>query len=236
VTIYVKDTRTGYQKVLVDAASAIAAHEAAPDPHPQYAVDGHTHAQLHDAVTVSDTDTLDLTLAGQAVSGAVKKQMSIDSDASGLKLVNDSTTPGNTKLYGTNGSGVKGWYDQPVGGAGGSREIKITIDGDGAVITTGVKPSYFTVATAGTISAWYISGTPSGSIVVDIIKAAGAIPVAGDSMTGGTDRPSLTSATVNSDTNITGWTTRTLTAGDVLGVNIISASTVTNVVITLKVD
>lgn len=43
-------------------------------------------------------------------------QMSLDSDSSGLKLDNDSATPGNSKLYGTNGSGVKGWYDQPTAG------------------------------------------------------------------------------------------------------------------------
>src|SRR5205807_1719478 len=32
------------------------------------------------------------------------------------KLQNDSASPGNNKLYGTDGSGVKGWYDQPAGG------------------------------------------------------------------------------------------------------------------------
>jgi hypothetical protein len=49
---------------------------------------------------------------------AVVNQMSIAVDANGLKLVGDSASPGNSKLYGTNGSGVKGWYDQPVGGGG----------------------------------------------------------------------------------------------------------------------
>lgn len=34
----------------------------------------------------------------------------------GFELVNDATSPGNNKLYGTNGAGVKGWYDQPAGG------------------------------------------------------------------------------------------------------------------------
>jgi len=69
----------------------------------------------HAAVTVSDTDTLDLTLTGQAVSGAVKKQMSIDADASGLKLSGDSATPGASKVYGTDGSGVKGWQSASAG-------------------------------------------------------------------------------------------------------------------------
>ena len=43
-------------------------------------------------------------------------QMSVASDSSGLKLSGDSGSPGNSKLYGTNGSGVKGWYDQPTSG------------------------------------------------------------------------------------------------------------------------
>lgn len=39
-------------------------------------------------------------------------QMSITSDASGIKLSGDSSSPGNLKLYGTNSSGTKGWYAQ----------------------------------------------------------------------------------------------------------------------------
>lgn len=49
---------------------------------------------------------------------AVKTQMSITSDGSGLKLVNDSATPGNSKLYGTDGAGVKGWFTIPAGADG----------------------------------------------------------------------------------------------------------------------
>lgn len=33
-----------------------------------------------------------------------------------INLDGDSATPGNSKLYGTNASGTKGWYDQPVQG------------------------------------------------------------------------------------------------------------------------
>lgn len=34
-----------------------------------------------------------------------------------FSLVNDHNNPGANKLYGTNGSGVKGWYDQPSSGS-----------------------------------------------------------------------------------------------------------------------
>lgn len=67
-------------------------------------------------VTVTDTDTLDLTLAGQDLSGAVRVQQSITSDASGIKLSGDSASPGNSKYYGTNSGGTRGFYDLPSGG------------------------------------------------------------------------------------------------------------------------
>lgn len=35
-----------------------------------------------------------------------------------ITLTNDAATPGNSMLYGTNGSGTKGWYNQPSSGAG----------------------------------------------------------------------------------------------------------------------
>lgn len=43
-------------------------------------------------------------------------QHSITESGGTVNLVNDEASPGNDKLYGTNGSGVKGWYDQPAGG------------------------------------------------------------------------------------------------------------------------
>jgi hypothetical protein len=72
-------------------------------------------------ISVTDTDTIDHTLTGQALSSAARLQMSLTSDASGIKLVGDAATPGNSKVYGTDGSGTKGWYDAGSGGGiGGS--------------------------------------------------------------------------------------------------------------------
>jgi hypothetical protein len=75
--------------------------------------------QHHAAVTVADSTTIDLTLAGQQISGAAISQMSITADASGLKLSGDATSPGNNKVYGTDGAGTKGWKADPAGGGGG---------------------------------------------------------------------------------------------------------------------
>jgi hypothetical protein len=43
---------------------------------------------------------------------------SIEIDDGELQLVGDEESPGNNKVYGTNGSGVKGWKDDPAGGGG----------------------------------------------------------------------------------------------------------------------
>lgn len=66
----------------------------------------------------TDTDTIDAVYddALDQFKWNVKKQFSITSDASGIKLSGDSSSPGNTKYYGTNVSGTKGWYDLPTGG------------------------------------------------------------------------------------------------------------------------
>lgn len=73
-----------------------------------------TDERAQDAVgAMADANTLTYTDLTPLL--AVKTQMSITSDASGLKLDGDATTPGNNKVYGTDGSGVKGWQT-PAGG------------------------------------------------------------------------------------------------------------------------
>jgi len=59
-----------------------------------------------------DSNTLDWTYndPSNTLTAEVKTQMSLTSDASGIKLSGDSSSPGNNQFYGTNGSGVKGWY------------------------------------------------------------------------------------------------------------------------------
>lgn len=48
---------------------------------------------------------------------AAKRQMSITADASGLKLSGDESAPGNSKYYGTNGAGTKGFHVLPASSA-----------------------------------------------------------------------------------------------------------------------
>lgn len=63
---------------------------------------------------VSDTSTVDMTNTSGTVSASVITQMSITSDASGVKLSGDASSPGNSQYYGTDGGGTKGYYSLPT--------------------------------------------------------------------------------------------------------------------------
>lgn len=87
----------------------------------------YTDERAQDAIgsILTNTNTLSFTYndATPTLSANVITQLSLTSDASGIKLVNDAATPGNVKYYGTNGSGVKGFHDVPaVGSAGDIQE------------------------------------------------------------------------------------------------------------------
>jgi hypothetical protein len=63
--------------------------------------------------SISDSTTVDLTLVGTDLSASAILQMSITSDANGIKLSGDSAAPGNNMKFGTNSAGVKGWALEP---------------------------------------------------------------------------------------------------------------------------
>lgn len=68
-----------------------------------------------------DSNTIDFTYndVTPSIVADVRTQMSITSDSSGLKLDGDATTPGNTKYYGTDGTGTKGYHSFPSVGSPG---------------------------------------------------------------------------------------------------------------------
>lgn len=92
----------------------------------------HTVERAQDAVgtILASTSTISLTYvdATPEISAAVISQMSIVSDASGIKLSGDEATPGNTQYYGTDGAGVKGFHSIPaVGSAGDIQETSASL-------------------------------------------------------------------------------------------------------------
>lgn len=90
-----------------------------------------TDERAQDAVgaMVASSSTVSLTYvdATPSLTAAAITQMSITSDASGLMLVGDSASPGNTQYYGTDGSGTKGFFAIPaVGSAGDIQETSFS--------------------------------------------------------------------------------------------------------------
>jgi hypothetical protein len=110
----------------------------------------------------------------------------------------------------------------------------ITIDGGGSVITTGLK-NYLSLPYNGYITGWVIIGDQSGSTSVDIWKDSygNFPPTVADSITGG-NYPSLSSQQINQDTTLSGWTTN-FSVGDIVAFNVLSASTVTKINLTINV-
>lgn len=113
--------------------------------------------------------------------------------------------------------------------------IEITIDGAGAVITTGAKTLYFRVPWDFELSAWEVIADQSGSIVIDLWKDtyANFPPTVADTIIGGGGtKPTLSSAQKAQSANVTGYTT-SFSKGDYLEINVDSAATVTKVILTL---
>ncbi len=111
--------------------------------------------------------------------------------------------------------------------------INFVIDGGGSAITTGVK-GYLELPFAGTIESVRLLADQSGSIVVDIWKDtyANYPPTDADSITASAV-PTISTATKSEDTGLTGWTT-TFSAGDIVGFNVDSITTLTRVTLSLR--
>lgn len=82
-----------------------------------------TEERAQDAVgtILASTSTVTLAYADATpeITAEVITQLSLTSDASGVKLVGDEASPGNTQYYGTDGSGVKGFHPIPAVGSPG---------------------------------------------------------------------------------------------------------------------
>lgn len=111
----------------------------------------------------------------------------------------------------------------------------ITIDGGGVAITTGIK-GYISIPVAGTIVRSRMLANISGSAVMDVWKDtyANYPPTVADTITAAA-KPTIVTALKSEDTTLTGWTTA-VAAGDVLGFNVDSATTITRLTLELWIQ
>lgn len=121
-----------------------------------------------ESTTVSDTNTIDLTLTTYNISGDVRYQQSITSDSSGIKLDGDQTSPGNDYFYGTNGSGTKGWY--AVAGGSSDFDTEYEVDTDNAIkrLDTNEAVGISTNGTSAVLIANPGSGDARGNAAIDL--------------------------------------------------------------------
>lgn len=160
---------------------------------------------------------------------------------------NVAAPPGSICMTGTgsayqkdSGSGATGWVAIGSGAGGGNKFVGIVIDGGGSVITTGTK-GYVSIPINGTLVAWRIlsidPAVTSGSIVIDVWKDtfANYPPTNADSITNGHE-PTVSGATKAEDSDLSDWTTQSVTEGDVLGFNVDSVTSFTRVTLVLEIQ
>jgi len=116
--------------------------------------------------------------------------------------------------------------------------VGLTIDGGGSAITTGFKGAIY-VPFAGTIAEWTIlstDGNPptTGSIEVDILKGTYANYPTMSSIVGTGTKPNIANNNKGQGTPV-GWSTTTVNAGDCIGFQVTSVSSLKRVTIVLKV-
>jgi hypothetical protein len=107
--------------------------------------------------------------------------------------------------------------------------ITFVINGGGSTIATGDIHQYPTADFGCTINRIDTSGNPSGSITVDIWKAAGAIPTSGNKISASAPA-TLSSAQLAQSGSISGWTT-SVSVGDVFDASVATVTSVTSVTV-----
>lgn len=112
--------------------------------------------------------------------------------------------------------------------------VTVVLGSIGTALSTGVK-GYLAVLHAGTIISVEMLADQSGSVVVDVWKDtyANYPPVNADSITASAP-PTISTAVKSLDTTLTGWTT-TVTAGDILGFNVDSVTSIQQVTLILTI-
>jgi hypothetical protein len=111
------------------------------------------------------------------------------------------------------------------------RSFGVTMDGGGNVLTAGVA-GYITIPYACVINGWSVQADQSGSVAVDVWKAAGGIP-SGANKISGSSGPSLSGAQLAQSSSLTGWTT-SISPNDVVAFSVAGATSVTRATVVVN--
>jgi hypothetical protein len=124
--------------------------------------------------------------------------------------------------------------------AEGKGAIYIRLENNGDVINTGDKKIYIEMPFALTLTSARLFADQSSSVVVDVWKDtyANFPPTVADTIIntgGGGVKPVLSSTQKYEDTGLVGWS-KNFNAGDILEINVDSATTITVLIISLRFD
>lgn len=112
--------------------------------------------------------------------------------------------------------------------------ITFTI-GDSSAITTGGKDrTRIIVPKAGTIVRWKLISDQNTNATIDVWKANGSIPTNANTITASA-KPSLSGASINSSSTLTGWTT-TVAEDDVFIMEVEANSAATQLTLVLVIQ
>ena len=151
----------------------------------------------------------------------------------GTEPINTNTADGKVKLTSSGTGAVDkpfNWRD--VSAVGFPLSVTFVVDGVGSVVSTGTK-NPIKIPRGGILVGWTLMGKPSGSVTVDILRAANTVGLPVTSIIGSGTKPALSSAVENSSTTLTGWTSTTLFDKDNLAISLSGISSVTYVELTL---
>lgn len=145
-----------------------------------------------------------------------------------------SATDGNfTSFDGATGKLIKDSGYKPADFNNGNVMTVVLEGAGGGALTTGTDKAQITIANPIVITGWYITGkTASASIVVDV-NTCSSYPT-GCSSVAGSELPTLSSAYLANDTNLTTWTATSFAAGTVFSCDIDSVTSETKAIITFK--
>jgi hypothetical protein len=189
------------------------------------------------AITGATKTKITYDAKGLVTSGADATTSDI-ADSTDKRYVTDAqqVVIGNTSGTNSGDNATNSQYSGLAGAIDALKTATITyiVDGGGTALTTGIKGD-LEIPFACTINQVTLLADQSGSIVVDIWKDtyANYPPTVADTITAAA-KPTISAALKGQVTTLTGWTTA-ITAGDTLRFNIDSTSTVTRVLISIKV-
>lgn len=116
-------------------------------------------------------------------------------------------------------------------GASGIHVIGLSLDGGGIAIVTGDVGVFPSANYTCTINKAMISGSPSGSITIDVWKKNAAIPTSADKISASAP-VTLSSSQLNQASSLSGWTL-SVSPNDVFGFTVATAATVQKVTVQL---